>query len=121
MPGGQQIDIADQPVTAAREAQPARRADGWMWVLEEKVRTERFESKQLYSTFNDEKTNQNTSAYCSGAVYTCKDARICTDGFSISQIHPLCPWLWRHMSQPVGPCWKMYCLNLGCTNKCFKI
>lgn len=31
MPGSQQIDIADQPVTAAREAQPARRTDGWMW------------------------------------------------------------------------------------------
>lgn len=30
MPGGQQIDITDQPVTTAREAQPARRADGWM-------------------------------------------------------------------------------------------
>lgn len=54
------------------------------------VRAEHFESEQLYWTLNDEKTDVN-SAYCSGAVYTCKDARICTDGFSISQIHPLCP------------------------------
>lgn len=28
VPGGQQIDVTDQPVTAAREAQPASRADG---------------------------------------------------------------------------------------------
>lgn len=34
MPGGQQIDITDQPVTTASEAQPAKRADGCRWVLE---------------------------------------------------------------------------------------
>lgn len=34
VPGGQQIGITDQPVTAASEAQPTSRADGWMCVLE---------------------------------------------------------------------------------------
>lgn len=29
VPGGQQVDVTDQPVAAAREAQPAVGADGW--------------------------------------------------------------------------------------------
>lgn len=51
MPGGQQIDITDQPVTTAREAQPARRADGWLWVLEEQQEMVRGKSKE----FNENK------------------------------------------------------------------
>lgn len=108
MPGGQQIDITDQPVTTAREAQPARRADGWMWVLEEQqemVRGKSKESKQLLYFYDENKDImtekrdtifvyfQNNSAYCSVVVCTCKDAHICTRGFSISQIHLLCLWL----------------------------
>lgn len=29
VPGGQQVDVTNQPVAAAWEAQPARGADGW--------------------------------------------------------------------------------------------
>lgn len=31
VPGGQQVDVTDQPVTAAGEAQPAGRTDGCRW------------------------------------------------------------------------------------------
>lgn len=35
VPGGQEIDVADHPITTASEAHPASGTDGWMWGRED--------------------------------------------------------------------------------------
>lgn len=59
---------------------------------------------------------QMNPAYCSVVVHTCRDARICTCGLSISQIHLSPLWFLRHICRSVHPCWKT-CFSPGCTDK----